>query len=75
MPAWKDRIEARPEVLFGKPAIKGTRISVEHILRKLAAGMTPEEIVAEHPHITVEDIHAAEEFAADYLAEEEIALG
>ena len=75
MPAWKDRIEARPEVLFGKPAIKGTRISVEHILRKLAAGMTPEEIVAEHPHITVDDIHAAEAFAADYLAEEEIALG
>ena len=75
MPAWKDRIEARPEVLFGKPAIRGTRISVEHILRKLAAGMTPEEIVAEHPHITVDDIHAAEAFAADYLAEEEIALG
>lgn len=75
MAAWKERIEVRPEVLFGKPAIKGTRISVEHVLRKLAAGMTPDEIVAEHPNITVEDIHAAEAFAADYLAEEDIALG
>ena len=75
MSAWKDRIEVRPEVLFGKPAIKGTRVSVEHVLRKLAAGMTPDEIIAEHPHITVQDIHAAEAFAADYLAEEEIALG
>jgi len=74
MPTWKDRIEVRPEVLFGKPAIKGTRISVEHILCKLAAGMTLEEIVAEYPHITVDDIHAAEAFAADYLVEEDIAL-
>lgn len=70
-----ERIEARADGLFGKPVIKGTRISVEHILRKLAAGMTPEEIVAEHPHLAVEDIHAAEAFAADYLADEEIVPG
>jgi len=75
MTARHERIETRPDVLFGKPVIKGSRISVEQILRKLAAGMTPEQIVAEHPHLSLADIHAAEAFAADYLADEEIALG
>lgn len=70
-----DRIEITPDIQFGKPVIKGTRITVEQVLRKLAAGMTPEQIVAEHPHLSVADIHAAEAFAADYLADEEIALG
>lgn len=53
-----DRIETAPDVRFGKPVIKGTRITVAQILRKLAAGMSPEQIVAEHPHLTVADIHA-----------------
>lgn len=75
MAARHQRIETRPDVLFGKPVIKGTRISVEHILRKLAAGMTPDQVVAEYPHLSVDDIHAAEAFAADYLADEEIASG
>jgi len=55
--------------------IKGTRITVGHILRTLAAGMAPEQRVREHPHLLVSDIHAAETFAADYLADEEVALG
>jgi len=70
-----DRIESNPEVMFGKPVIKGTRITVEHVLRNLSAGMTPEEIITEHPHIAVEDIRAAEAFAADHLADEDIAYG
>ena len=75
MNARHERIETKPEVQFGKPVIKGTRITVEHILRKLAAGMTPEQLLVEHPHLSVVDIHAAEAFAADYLAGEEVALG
>jgi len=67
-----ERIEINPNIMFGKPVIKGTRITVEHILRKLAGGMTPEEIIKDHPHLTVEDILAAQEFAADYLGQEEI---
>jgi len=67
-----ERIEINPNIMFGKPVIKGTRITVEHILRKLAGGMTPEEIVKDHPHLTLEDILAAQEFAADYLGQEEI---
>lgn len=67
-----ERIETNPDIMFGKPVIAGTRITVELILRKLAGGMTPEEIVKDHPHLKLEDIHAAEEFAADYLSQEDI---
>jgi uncharacterized protein (DUF433 family) len=70
-----DRIEINPNIMFGKPVIKGTRVTVEQILRKLAGGMTVEEIITDHPHLTKEDILAAQEFAADYLADEEIAFG
>lgn len=67
-----DRIETNPDIMFGKPVIKGTRITVEHILRKLAGGMTIEEILADHPHLEAADVYAATAFAADYLALEEI---
>ena len=70
-----ERIEMNPNIMFGKPVIKNTRITVAQILRKLAGGMTIEEIISDHPHLKREDIFAAHEFAADYLAEEEIAFG
>lgn len=70
-----ERIETNPDIMFGKPVIKGTRITVEQLLRKLGAGMPPEEILREHPRLSAEDIRAAEAFAADYLADEEIAFG
>ena len=67
-----DRIEINPAIMFGKPVIKGTRITVEHILRKLAGEMTIEEILTDHPHLTSDDVYAAAAFAADYMAQEEI---
>jgi len=67
-----ERIEINPDIMFGKPVVKGTRITVEHILRKLAGGMTSEEIIKDHPHLKTEDILAAQEFAADYLGQEDI---
>jgi uncharacterized protein (DUF433 family) len=67
-----ERIEINPAIMFGKPVIKGTRITVEHILRKLAGGMTIPEILTDHPHLTPDDVYAAAAFAADYLAQEEI---
>jgi len=67
-----ERIEMNPDIMFGKPVVRGTRITVEHILRKLAGGMTPEEILQDHPHLKLDDILAAQEFAADYLSEAEI---
>jgi uncharacterized protein (DUF433 family) len=59
-----ERIEMNPEIMGGKPVICGTRVPVEMILRKLGAGMTSEAIVADHPRLTLEDIRAAQTFAA-----------
>lgn len=56
-----------PQIMMGKPVIKGTRITVELILEKLAAGETVEQIVNEHPRITPESIQAACAFAAQAL--------
>jgi uncharacterized protein (DUF433 family) len=67
-----ERIQIDPAIMFGKPVIRGTRITVEHVLRKLAGGMTIDEILADHPHLTSDDSYAAAAFAADYLAHEEI---
>lgn len=70
-----DRIETNPEVMGGKPVIRGTRIPVELILRKLGGGMSPESILIDHPRLTNEDILAAQAFAADYLAHEDLVYG
>jgi len=53
-----ERIQINPDVMMGKPIIRGTRITVESILRKLSAGMTPEAIAEDHPNITADDIRA-----------------
>lgn len=70
-----ERIEVSPSIMDGKPVVRGTRIPVELVLRKLGAGMLPEEILADHPRLTKEDIQAAQAFAADYLADEDIVYG
>jgi uncharacterized protein (DUF433 family) len=69
-----ERIAIDPKIMFGKPVVRGTRITVELILRKIAAGMAEQDIIAHHPHLTVEDIRAAAAFAAEHLAGEEIVL-
>ena len=70
-----ERIEINPEVMGGKPVIRGTRVPVELVLRKLGAGMTPEAIIADHPRLVLDDIRAAQAFAADYLADEDLIYG
>ena len=70
-----ERIEINPEVMGGKPVIRGTRLPVEVILRKLGAGLTTEAILADHPRVVLEDIRVAQAFAADYLADEELVYG
>lgn len=54
-----------PNIMVGKPVIRGTRITVELILRKLAAGQTIEQILEDYPHISRSGIKAALEFAAE----------
>jgi uncharacterized protein (DUF433 family) len=70
-----ERIEMNPDIMGGKPVVRGTRISVELILRKLGAGMPAELILVDHPRLTHDDIRAAQAFAADYLADEDIVYG
>jgi uncharacterized protein (DUF433 family) len=70
-----ERIERNPAIMGGKPVIRGTRIPVEVVLRKLGAGMSIEAILADHPRLTPEDIRAAQAFAADYLAQEDVIYG
>lgn len=55
--------------MMGKPVVKGTRITVELLLDKLAAGESEAEILAAHPRLTADDIHAALAFAASALRE------
>jgi uncharacterized protein (DUF433 family) len=59
-----DRIAIDPAVMLGKPVIRGTRITVEQILRELSAGMAVEDIVAAHSRLVPVDIRAAQAFAA-----------
>lgn len=60
-----ERIEVNPAVMFGKPVIRGTRLTVQLIAEELRAGMSVAEMLEAHPRLTVEDIKAAEAFAAD----------
>lgn len=59
------RISIDPAVMVGKPCIKGTRITVELILRWLAGGRSFAELIEAYPHISEADIRAALEYAAD----------
>jgi uncharacterized protein (DUF433 family) len=59
------RISVDPNVCFGKPCIRGTRIWVSLILDFLASGMSVEEVLAEYPHLTEEDIRAAIAYGAE----------
>lgn len=68
---YKQRIESNYEVMLGKPVIKGTRITVEIILKKLAGGFSVEDILSAYDQIKKEDVYAAIEYAACVIADEE----
>ena len=66
-----DRIEVNPKVMLGKPVIRGTRVPVELILRKLSEGATEDDVLDAYPRLSRQDIQAAIGYAADTLAHEE----
>jgi uncharacterized protein (DUF433 family) len=67
-----ERIEINPDIMGGKPVIRGSRVPVETMLRKPGAGMTPAAIIDDHPRVTLDDIRAAQAVAADQLANEAV---
>lgn len=67
-----ERIEANPGVMMGKPVIRGTRVPVELILRRISEGAQEEDLMESYPHLTRADIRAALAYAADTIAFEEI---
>jgi len=66
-----DRIEINPKVMLGKPVIRGTRIPVELILRKLSEGAAEADLLDAYPRLSRQDIQAAIGYAADTVAHEE----
>ncbi len=74
MPTVTDRIEVNPRVMLGKPVIRGTRVTVELILRKLGEGATEAELLDAYPRLTRDAIRAAIGYAADTVSYEETLL-
>jgi uncharacterized protein (DUF433 family) len=71
MPDWKDRIAVDPDILVGKPVVRGTRISVELLMDRLGDGWTMEQILESYPRLTRNDVLAAIRFVTEVFREEE----
>jgi uncharacterized protein (DUF433 family) len=69
---WREHIHSDPDILGGKPVVRGSRISVELILEYLADGCSIADVVAAYPHISEADARAAIGFAHDMLADEKL---
>jgi len=69
---WREEIESKPDVLGGKPCVKGTRLSVEHLVGLLAQGWPPEEVLDAYPGLTREQLLACLKYAAESVANEQL---
>jgi len=69
-----ERVEVNPAIMMGKPVIRGTRITVELILHKLAEGAREAELLEDYPNLTPDDIRAAVAYGAASVAHEEVVL-
>lgn len=69
---WQTRIAVDPDILVGKPIIKGTRLAVEFIIDLLAQGWSTDEILRNYPGITPEDIQACLSYASAALKAEKV---
>jgi uncharacterized protein (DUF433 family) len=69
---WRDRIVVDPEILTGKPVVKGTRIAVELVIDLLAEGYSLEQVLAQYDQLTNEDVQACLAYAADILHSEKV---
>lgn len=71
---WRQHIERVPGVMLGKPVFRGTRITVEFVLERLAQGARPEDLVRSHPPLTVEHVQAALAYAVSVVRQDEVLL-
>jgi len=69
---YRNNITADPHIMLGRPVIKGTRVTVELILKKLSEGMTADELLTAYPHLKKDDILAALSYSAEVISKEEI---
>ena len=69
---WEDRIAVDPNVLVGKPIIRGTRIAVEFLVELLAEGWSQDQILQNYPQLVQDDIQAALYYAADVMKQERV---
>ncbi|NPV02862.1 MAG: DUF433 domain-containing protein [Brevinematales bacterium] len=69
---YRERIVSSPDIMVGKPVIKGTRLTVEHILTRMSEGMTIGELIEAYPNLTKDDILAALAYSADVIGKEEM---
>ena len=70
--AWEERIELNPDVLAGKPVVKGTRLAVAFIVELLADGWSEDAILREYPGLTHEDVQACLHYASERLQAEQV---
>jgi uncharacterized protein (DUF433 family) len=64
---WQERIVSDPQVMVGKPVVKGTRLTVEHLMEQLANGWSEADLVASYPGLSHEDLQACYAFVAETL--------
>jgi uncharacterized protein (DUF433 family) len=71
---WREHIERVPGVMVGKPIFRGTRITVEFVLERLAQGAKPEELIKSHPSLTETHVMAALAYALSVVRQDELVL-
>ncbi len=71
---WQVHIERVPGVMLGKPIFRGTRITVEFVLERLAQGARPEDLVRSHPPLTLDQVRAALAYAVSSVRQDELVL-
>ena len=70
MVEWRERIKVNPEVMTGKPVIKGSRLTVDHVIELLAEGWSTDQIGEEYPGITIEDVAACLAYESEVIKSE-----
>lgn len=67
-----NRIDVNPKVMLGKPVIKGTRITVEHILKLIGQGLNVQAVLKDYLHLKQKDIKAAIDYATETISQEKV---